>query len=243
MMTPNQILVVMPTYREALTLEAAVRELFVHNADVDLLIVDDNSPDGTGTLAEALARDDQRISVLHREQKQGLGPAYLAGFAWGTSRGYEFLIEMDADGSHRAIDLPRLIAAAPNADLVIGSRWVPGGSVVNWPLHRRLISRIGNLYVNLMLGVGVKDMTAGFRVFRASFLNRLELADVAAYGYSFQVEMAWRSIMAGGRVVEVPITFVEREFGQSKMTMGIVAEALWLVTKWGLRRLTGRKRD
>ena len=243
MMTPNQILVVMPTYREALTLETAVRELFVHNADVDLLIVDDNSPDGTGTLAEALARDDQRISVLHREQKQGLGPAYLAGFAWGTSRGYEFLIEMDADGSHRAIDLPRLIAAAPNADLVIGSRWVPGGSVVNWPLHRRLISRIGNLYVNLMLGVGVKDMTAGFRVFRASFLNRLELADVAAYGYSFQVEMAWRSIMAGGRVVEVPITFVEREFGQSKMTMGIVAEALWLVTKWGLRRLTGRKRD
>jgi len=243
MMTPNQILVVMPTYREALTLETAVRELFVHNADVDLLIVDDNSPDGTGALAEALARDDQRISVLHREQKQGLGPAYLAGFAWGTSRGYEFLIEMDADGSHRAIDLPRLIAAAPNADLVIGSRWVPGGSVVNWPLHRRLISRIGNLYVNLMLGVGVKDMTAGFRVFRASFLNRLELADVAAYGYSFQVEMAWRSIMAGGRVVEVPITFVEREFGQSKMTMGIVAEALWLVTKWGLRRLTGRKRD
>ena len=243
MMTPNQILVVMPTYREALTLETAVRELFVHNADVDLLIVDDNSPDGTGALAEALARDDQRISVLHREQKQGLGPAYLAGFAWGTSRGYEFLIEMDADGSHRAIDLPRLIAAAPNADLVIGSRWVPGGSVVNWPLHRRLISRIGNLYVNIMLGVGVKDMTAGFRVFRASFLNRLELADVAAYGYSFQVEMAWRSIMAGGRVVEVPITFVEREFGQSKMTMGIVAEALWLVTKWGLRRLTGRKRD
>ena len=243
MMTPNQILVVMPTYREALTLETAVRELFVHNADVDLLIVDDNSPDGTGALAEALARDDQRISVLHREQKQGLGPAYLAGFAWGTSRGYEFLIEMDADGSHRAIDLPRLIAAAPNADLVIGSRWVPGGSVVNWPLHRRLISRIGNLYVNIMLGVGVKDMTAGFRVFRASFLNRLELADVAAYGYSFQVEMAWRSIMAGGRVVEVPITFVEREFGQSKMTMGIVAEALWLVTKWGLRRLTLRKRD
>ena len=243
MMTPNQILVVMPTYREALTLETAVRELFVHNADVDLLIVDDNSPDGTGALAEALARDDQRISVLHREQKQGLGPAYLAGFAWGTSRGYEFLIEMDADGSHRAIDLPRLIAAAPNADLVIGSRWVPGGSVVNWPLHRRLISRIGNLYVNLMLGVGVKDMTAGFRVFRASFLNRLELADVAAYGYSFQVEMAWRSIMAGGRVVEVPITFVEREFGQSKMTMGIVVEALWLVTKWGLRRLTGRRRD
>ncbi|MEY4741289.1 MAG: hypothetical protein RL672_39 [Actinomycetota bacterium] len=243
MMTPNQILVVMPTYREALTLEAAVRELFVHNADVDLLIVDDNSPDGTGTLAEALARDDQRISVLHREQKQGLGPAYLAGFAWGTSRGYEFLIEMDADGSHRAIDLPRLIAAALNADLVIGSRWVPGGSVVNWPLHRRLISRIGNLYVNLMLGVGVKDMTAGFRVFRASFLNRLELTDVAAYGYSFQVEMAWRSIMAGGRVVEVPITFVEREFGQSKMTMGIVVEALWLVTKWGLRRLRGRRRD
>lgn len=233
----GQALVVMPTYREALTLETAVRELFAHNSEVDLLIVDDNSPDGTGDLAERLAATDDRIAVLHRSQKQGLGPAYLAGFAWGTQRGYEYLIEMDADGSHRSIDLPRLLAAAPQADLVIGSRWVPGGSVVNWPLHRRLISRVGNLYVNVMLGAGVKDMTAGFRVFRTEFLNSLNLDDVAAFGYSFQVEMAWRSVKAGGRVTEVPITFVEREFGQSKMTMGIVIEALWLVTKWGLRRL------
>lgn len=229
-------LVIMPTYNERENLAHSVTELLRHNANVDLLIVDDNSPDGTGKLAEKLALDEPRISVLHREKKEGLGPAYLAGFAWGQSRGYHYLIEMDADGSHRAEDLPKLIAASGRADLVIGSRWIPGGRVLNWPLHRRLISRVGNIYVNLMLGAGIRDMTAGFRIYRTELLSRLNLETVAAYGYSFQVEMAWRACKAGARVVEVPITFVERTQGRSKMTSGIVIEALWLVTKWGLAR-------
>ena len=229
-------LVIMPTYNELANLEHSVSELFAHNADVDLLIVDDNSPDGTGALADDLAKLNPRISVLHRAGKGGLGPAYLAGFAWGQERGYDRLIEMDADGSHRAIDLPKLLARASDADLVIGSRWIPGGQVVNWPIHRKLISRVGNRYVNLMLGAGVKDMTAGFRVYSAGFLDTLDLTSIAAYGYSFQVEMAWRTIQQGGRVIEVPITFVEREQGESKMTTKIVVEALWLVTKWGLAR-------
>ena len=230
-------LVIMPTYNELANLEHSVSELFAHNSDVDLLIVDDNSPDGTGALADDLAKLNPRISVLHRAGKGGLGPAYLAGFAWGQERGYDRLIEMDADGSHRAIDLPKLLARASDAELVIGSRWIPGGKVVNWPFHRKLISRVGNRYVNLMLGVGVKDMTAGFRVYSAAFLARLDLTSIAAYGYSFQVEMAWRTIQQGGRVIEVPITFVEREQGESKMTTRIVVEALWLVTKWGLARV------
>lgn len=237
-MTQPQIrnLVIMPTYNELANLEHSVSDLFGYNSDVDLLIVDDNSPDGTGALADDLAKRNPRISVLHRSGKGGLGPAYLAGFAWGQERGYDRLIEMDADGSHRAIDLPKLLARASDADLVIGSRWIPGGEVVNWPIHRKLISRVGNRYVNLMLGAGVKDMTAGFRVYSAAFLNRLDLTSIAAYGYSFQVEMAWRTIQNGGRVIEVPITFVEREQGESKMTTKIVVEALWLVTKWGLAR-------
>lgn len=230
-------LVIMPTYNEIANLEHSVSELFAYNADVDLLVVDDNSPDGTGALADRLAASNDRIHVLHRKGKGGLGPAYLAGFAWGQERGYARLIEMDADGSHRAVDLPKLLARAGESDLVIGSRWIPGGKVVNWPLHRKAISRVGNVYVNLMLGTGVKDMTAGFRVYSADFLRRLDLTAIAAYGYSFQVEMAWRTIQHKGRVIEVPITFVEREQGESKMTTKIVVEALWLVTKWGLARL------
>jgi dolichol-phosphate mannosyltransferase len=232
-------LVIMPTYRELETLETAVSALFTHNPDVDLLIVDDNSPDGTGELADALAQRNSRIHVLHRSQKQGLGPAYLAGFEWGTNNGYELLVEMDADGSHRAQDLPKLLAAAPNNDLVIGSRWVPGGRVINWPAHRKAISKFGNLYVRVLLGTKVRDMTAGFRVYETRFLNSLDLASVSAFGYSFQVEMAWKAILAGGRVLEVPITFIEREHGRSKMTTGIVLEALRLVTGWGIKRLFG----
>lgn len=230
-------LVIMPTYNELANLEHSVSELFAHNANVDLLVVDDNSPDGTGALADKLAQANSRINVLHRTGKGGLGPAYLAGFAWGQERGYDRLIEMDADGSHRAVDLPKLLARADDAELVIGSRWIPGGKVVNWPLHRKAISRVGNIYVRLMLGTGVKDMTAGFRVYSAEFLRQLDLTAVAAYGYSFQVEMAWRTIQQKGRVIEVPITFVEREQGESKMTTKIVVEALWLVTKWGFARL------
>ncbi|MFM5968632.1 MAG: polyprenol monophosphomannose synthase [Micrococcales bacterium] len=235
-------LVIMPTYNERENLVHSVTELLRHNADVDVLIVDDNSPDGTGQLADELAATEPRLSVLHRESKAGLGPAYLAGFAWGRNRGYEFLIEMDADGSHRAEDLPRLIAASSGADLVIGSRWIPGGRVQNWPLHRKLISRVGNLYVNVMLGAAVKDMTAGFRVYRAELLARLDLDTVSAFGYSFQVEMAWRAVKSGAKVVEVPITFVERTQGNSKMTTGIVVEALWLVTRWGIARLFGGRK-
>ena len=233
-------LVIMPTYNEAENLRQSVTELFRYNDDVDLLIVDDNSPDGTGKLADELAAQSERIHVLHRSGKGGLGPAYLAGFAWGTEQGYQRLIEMDADGSHRSQDLPKLLAVADKAELVIGSRWIPGGRVINWPLHRKLISRIGNLYVNLMLGAGIKDMTAGFRVYRAEFLNRLDLETVSAFGYSFQVEMAWRTVKAGGKVTEVPITFIERTQGKSKMTTGIVIEALWLVTKWGIARVFTR---
>lgn len=233
-------LVIMPTYNEAENLHQSVTELFRYNDHVDLLIVDDNSPDGTGKLADELTAQSERIHVLHRAGKGGLGPAYLAGFAWGTENGYQRLIEMDADGSHRSQDLPKLLAVADDAELVIGSRWIPGGRVINWPLHRKLISRIGNLYVNLMLGAGIKDMTAGFRVYKAEFLNRLDLESVSAFGYSFQVEMAWRTVEAGGRVVEVPITFVERTQGKSKMTTGIVIEALRLVTKWGIVRVFTR---
>ncbi|MEY4993831.1 MAG: hypothetical protein RIS82_953 [Actinomycetota bacterium] len=229
-------LVIMPTFNEIESLANAASELREFCPDVDLLIVDDNSPDGTGHLADRLATKDPQIFVLHREEKGGLGAAYLAGFAWAFERDYQTVVEMDADGSHRAIDLPRLLEKASQADLVIGSRWVSGGAVVNWPAYRKAISRIGNLYANLMLRTGIKDMTAGFRAFNVQFLKSLDLQGVAARGYAFQVEMALRTAKAGGVVVEVPITFVERTLGASKMTTAIVLEALWLVTKWGFYR-------
>jgi dolichol-phosphate mannosyltransferase len=226
----------MPTFNERENLAHSIAELFKHNPAVDLLVVDDASPDGTGQLADHLAKTNERISVLHRSAKEGLGPAYLAGFDFGLRNGYKFLVEMDADGSHRAIDLPKLISASKTADLVIGSRWVAGGSVVNWPMFRKLISKAGNIYTRVLLRSKVRDMTAGFRIYRSEFLQKLNLDNVASHGYSFQVEMAWRSIQANARVAEVPITFVEREQGFSKMTGSIVVEALWLVTKWGLSR-------
>jgi dolichol-phosphate mannosyltransferase len=232
----SDFLVIMPTYNEKENLAHSIAELFKHNPSVDLLVVDDASPDGTGQLADQIAQSNKRISVLHRSSKEGLGPAYLAGFEFGLRHGYGFLVEMDADGSHRAIDLPQLISASENADLVIGSRWVPGGSVVNWPLLRKLISKAGNFYTRVFLRTKVRDMTAGFRIYRADFLHNLNLENVASHGYSFQVEMAWRCIQSNARVSEVPITFVEREQGVSKMTGAIVAEALWLVTKWGFSR-------
>ncbi|MEY3889605.1 MAG: hypothetical protein RLZZ90_882 [Actinomycetota bacterium] len=230
-------LVIMPTYNEAASLEASVLAVLKHAPEVDVLVVDDGSPDGTGLLADALASGNARISVLHRSEKLGLGAAYLAGFNWGFERGYSTLVEMDADGSHRAEDLPKLLARAPEAELVIGSRWVDGGAVVNWPWYRKAISKGGTRYADLMLGSKIKDMTAGFRAYDAEFLKTLDLGGVAARGYAFQVEMAWRTQRAGGRVIEVPIVFVERVEGVSKMTTAIVLEALWLVTKWGLSRL------
>lgn len=234
------VLVLMPTYNEAASLPVSVAALFEHNPDVSLLIIDDNSPDGTGRIAGELAKHDNRVSVLNRPAKEGLGRAYLAGFQWGLERGFDFLVEMDADGSHRAIDLPKLIAATPGADLVIGSRWVRGGEVENWPKSREFISRTGNLYARLMLGSRVRDLTAGFRIYRAALLRKLPLEAISAQGYGFQVEMAWRSIQAGARVQEVPIVFVERAEGKSKMSNAIVFEALALTTWWGISALFAR---
>ena len=233
----SDYLVIMPTYNESANLSHSVNELFAHNPDVDLLIVDDASPDGTGQLADELAAQNKRISVLHRLEKNGLGPAYLAGFEFAFEGNYNYVVEMDADGSHRAIDLPKLIAAAPSHDLVIGSRWITGGEVVNWPSSRKLISKLGNRYTRFLLGTQVNDMTAGFRIYKTQLLKKLDLSDIASHGYSFQVEMAWRSIQQKAKIIEVPITFIERELGQSKMTGGIVIEALWLVTRWGIARL------
>lgn len=235
----NDALVIMPTYNELPNLEHSVSQLFAHNVQIDLLIVDDNSPDGTGDLANSLADGDSRISVLHRSGKSGLGKAYLAGFEWAIERNYSRIIEMDADGSHRAEDLPKLLAIE-SADLVIGSRWIRGGKVVNWPASRKFISKAGNLYTRLALGTPVRDMTAGFRVYRRELLQRLDLNNISSQGYSFQVEMAWRSIQARAKVVEVPIIFIERELGTSKMNTAIVLEALWLVTKWGFARILKR---
>ncbi|MES1171270.1 MAG: polyprenol monophosphomannose synthase [Actinomycetota bacterium] len=229
-------LVIIPTYneREAMPVQvAAVRE---HVPDVDILIADDNSPDGTGALADDLAARDARVRVLHRPAKAGLGAAYLEGFAWGLARGYEVIVEMDADGSHRAVDLPLLLARIGEADLVIGSRWIEGGSVVNWPSRRKFLSVNANRYVRLAMGLKVHDATAGFRAYRAAALAGLDLADVESQGYCFQIDMTWRIVGAGGSVVEVPITFVEREVGVSKMSGSIIREALIKVTVWGAQR-------
>lgn len=230
----------MPTFNEAGNINHAVEELFLHNANVDLLIVDDDSPDGTGQLADQLALTNSRVKVMHRKEKQGLGAAYIAGFNYGFETGYDYVVEMDADGSHRAVDLPKLLAVCEQNDLVIGSRYVKGGQTQNWPLHRQWLSRGGNLYAKLMLGTKLSDMTAGFRVFSVPFLKRMDLATINARGYSFQIEMAYRTIQLGGRTAEVPIVFIEREIGESKMSGDIVSEALLLITKFGLKRLFRR---
>jgi dolichol-phosphate mannosyltransferase len=201
--------------------------------DADVLIADDNSPDGTGLLADDLATRDSHIHVLHRAGKEGLGKAYLAGFAWGLERGYDVLVEMDADGSHRPEELPRLLAQMPHADVVLGSRWVPGGSVVNWPASRRLLSQGGSLYTRMALGIPTRDATGGYRAYRASALASLDLATVESNGYCFQIDLLWRALQRGLVVREVPITFVEREAGTSKMSNRIVREALLNVTRWG----------
>jgi dolichol-phosphate mannosyltransferase len=231
----------MPTYNEAGNIERATSELFKFNPEVSLLVVDDGSPDGTGQLAEELAAKNIRMSVLHREEKQGLGAAYIAGFNYAFGLGFDFVVEMDADGSHRAEDLPKLLAICQDNDLVIGSRYVRGGKTENWPLHRQWLSRGGNIYAKIMLGSKLNDMTAGFRVFRSSFLQGMDLATINARGYSFQIEMAYRTIQLGGRTAEVPITFVEREIGESKMSGNIVTEALLLMTKFGFNRIFLRK--
>ena len=233
-------LVMMPTYNEIQTLKRSVTDLFRHNPTVELLVIDDNSPDGTGALANKLATSQPAMHVLHRGGKEGLGKAYLAGISWGLANGFELLVQMDADGSHRAQDLPKLLDRAGLGDLVIGSRWVPGGAVRNWPWYRMFISRFGNFYAARMLGSNLGDLTAGFRVYGKDLLLQLPLENVAAQGYGFQVEMTKNVLAIGGKVTEVPIEFVERENGVSKMTLGIVLEAFVLATKWGIVRLTKR---
>lgn len=218
-----------------------MRETLAVASEIEVLVVDDASPDGTGDLADTLALRDSRVHVLHRAGKAGLGAAYLAAFSWALDHGYEAVVEMDADGSHRPDQLPRLFAMHEHADLVLGSRWVAGGGVENWPLSRELLSRGGNLYVRLALGLPLRDATGGFRMFRASALRALDLDDVSSQGYCFQVDMARRAMAAGLRVVEVPIDFRERERGESKMTGSIVREALWRVTVWGVRERVRRR--
>jgi dolichol-phosphate mannosyltransferase len=232
----GRVLVVIPTYNERDTLRDTVRRVLVALPDAHVLVADDNSPDGTGDLADELAAADDRVHVLHRPAKHGLGAAYLAGFRWGLGRGYDVVVEMDADGSHPAEALPTLVAGLGDADLVIGSRWVPGGRVRNWPRSREVLSRGGNLYIRGLLGIDVRDATAGYRAFRRSTLEAIDLETVRSQGYCFQVDLTRRALAAGLRVAEVPITFVEREHGESKMSRAIVAEALWRVTVWGVQR-------
>ena len=228
---------IIPTYDERESLPVTVHRLRAAVPEADVLVVDDASPDGTGVLADELAEHDEQLWVLHRPGKAGIGAAYVAGFHWGLGRGYDVLVEMDADGSHQPEQLPSLLTAlSDGADLVLGSRWVPGGAVRNWPRARQLLSQGGNLYTRAALGLGLRDATGGYRAFRREVLEAIELDSVASQGYCFQVDLAWRAVQAGFRVAEVPIEFVEREHGESKMSGSIVREALWRVTSWGVRR-------
>lgn len=243
----GKVLVIIPTYNEAENVVPIVQRVRAAVPEAEVLVADDNSPDGTGKLADELSASDPAVHVLHRKGKEGLGAAYLAGFRWGIDHDFDVLVEMDADGSHQPEELPRLLTALKGADLVLGSRWIPGGRVVNWPKSREFISRGGSTYSRLMLGVTIRDVTGGYRAFRKETLLGLGMDDVASAGYCFQVDLAWRAVKAGFHVVEVPITFVERERGDSKMSRNIVAEALLRVTAWGVtsraERITGRKQS
>lgn len=240
----GRVVMVVPTYNEADNLAWVVSRLRAAQPDVDVLVVDDNSPDGTGKVADELAAADPAVHVLHRTEKAGLGAAYKHGFQVALQHGYDVVGEMDADGSHQPEQLYLLLDALREADLVIGSRWVPGGRVVNWPLRRELLSRGGNLYVRMLLGVSVRDATAGFRVYRRSALETIDLDTVESTGYVFQTDLVARCLRLGLRVREVPIEFVERIRGDSKMSGKVAVESLRRVTSWGLRerreRLTTR---
>ena len=240
--TDNRTLVVIPTYNERKNIAEITARVLRSAPRVDVLVVDDNSPDGTGALASALASGHDRINVLHRTGKEGLGAAYRAGFAWGLERGYERLVEMDADGSHQPEQLERLLTALDGADVVLGSRWVRGGSVVNWPLKRSMLSQAGSLYARVALGLPIRDITGGFRAFTASALREIGYQEVLSQGYCFQIDMLWKAYTVGLRISEVPITFVERVHGESKMSSGIVREAILRVTVWGLQALPTRWR-
>lgn len=240
---PATTVVIIPTYNERAALAPIVARVRSSVPSADVLVVDDGSPDGTGVLADELAAADPAVKVLHRTQKMGLGAAYKHAYSWALERGYTRIVQLDADGSHQPEQLPALLAAASTttaADVVVGSRWVDGGAVVNWPKHRELLSRGGSLYSRLMLGLPYRDITAGYRVFSADALRAMQLDDVHSHGYGFQVDMLWHAHRAGLRIVEVPITFVERTEGESKMTGGIVFEAMLRVTAWGLADLPAR---
>lgn len=235
------VLVVIPTYNERPNIERMLREVRRNVASCGILVVDDGSPDATADLVEDLNEEIGELHVLRRKVKSGLGSAYRDGFQWGIEHGYDAFVEIDADFSHDPASLPTLIAAAQQgADVVIGSRYVAGGEIPDWSWHRKLLSWGGNQYASLMLGLDVKDSTAGFRVYRASLLNAIDFQSVQADGYGFQIEMTYRSRRIGATIHEVPISFIDRELGDSKMSGSIITEALWLVTKWGVERLVGR---
>jgi dolichol-phosphate mannosyltransferase len=239
----GRVLVIVPTYNERENLPSILTRIRAAVPEASVLVVDDGSPDGTGGIADERAAGDQAISVLHRSVKDGLGAAYIAAFRWGLEGGYDVLVEMDADGSHAPEQLPRLLGALSHADVVLGARYVPGGAVVNWPKRRELISRGGNLYSRLALGVPLQDITGGYRAYKAEVLRALKLDEIASHGYCFQIDVAWRAIRAGFTVAEVPITFTERTLGESKMSGSIVREAMLKVGVWGLRHRWEQVRD
>jgi len=235
-----RVLVIIPTYQERESLPLIVARVRTAVPTAHVLVADDNSPDGTGKIADELAASDDHLHVLHRPAKKGLGAAYVAGFEWALSNGYDAIVEMDADGSHQPEQLPDLLGALTDADVVLGSRWVPGGKVSNWPKSREVLSRGANAYARVALGIPLRDATGGYRVYRAEVLRSFDLTTVRSQGYCFQVDLALRSWQHGYRVVEVPISFVERALGASKMNRGIVLEALWRVTVWGVRARLGQ---
>ncbi len=240
-----RVVTIIPTYNEIESVPRTLSRLRTAVPESDILIVDDNSPDGTGELADSVAAADDQIQVLHRRGKEGLGAAYIAGFRWGLDAGYDVFVEMDAHGPHPPEQLPMLPdAVRDGADLAMGSRWVPGGKVVNWPLYREILSRGGCIYARLLLGAPMRDITGGFRAFRRQTLERIDLSAIQSVGYCFQMDLAWKVSLLGLRTVEVPITFVEREYGDSKMSLKIIAESIIRVTQWGLKArwqtLTGR---
>jgi len=240
-MTSPSSCVCIPTYQERESLPRTLAGVLAAVPEAHVLVVDDNSPDGTGVLADAIADADPRVHVLHRPAKQGLGPAYVAGFRWALDQGFDVIGQMDADGSHRPEDLPRLLAALGDADAALGSRWVPGGAVRDWPWHRELLSRSANRYVRAALRLPLGDATGGFRAFRRNALAELDLGAVESQGYCFQIDIARQLCMRGARVAEVPIVFADREFGQSKMNARIVQEALVRVARWSVEtRSAGR---
>jgi dolichol-phosphate mannosyltransferase len=241
--TSRSVLVVIPTYNEADNIASIIARTFAVTPDAHVLVVDDGSPDGTGRLVDDLAVEDERVHAIHRAEKSGLGAAYLAGFTWAFERNYSTIVEMDADGSHPPETLPAMLSAlTAGVGLAIGSRWVSGGRVVDWPRSRELLSRAANTYVHLALGIRVKDSTAGFRAYRAETLRAVDLSGIASEGYCFQIDLTLRTLGAGYSVVEVPIIFRERIHGVSKMSGGIVIEAMSKVTAWGIGRRSSQLR-